>query len=129
MTSEYIDVKGYWGVLFCYDFRRLDEYEMRSIMMSLGIRGEKLDEATDILLFNENTGMCISNDRLKMSVIFIGAATSEEQHWDTCVHELFHAACAICDYYGIDHDGEDFAWTIGYLTRKVVEQTSPPCAS
>ena len=127
MRSEYIDVDGKWGVVFCYDLRRLDEYEMRAMMMSLGMRGRKLEEAVDVLLYEKNTGICISNDALRMSLIIIGNAESEEQHWDTVAHELGHAAHAICDYYGVSHTGEDFSWTLGYLMRKVVEQTAPPC--
>ena len=127
MKAEYIDVKEKWGVVFCYDLRRLDEYEMRAMMMSLGLRGMRLDEAVDVLLDEENTGMCISNDGLRMSLIFIGNATSEEQHWDTVVHELSHAAHAICDYYDVSHVGEDYSWTLGYLTRMVVQKIAPPC--
>ena len=127
MQTKYIDVKGKWGVIVCYDIRRLDEYEMRQSMIAFGMRGERLDKATDVLLFHENTGMCISRDDIRMSLIFIGHATSEEQHWDTFIHELYHASSAICDYYGVPHGGEDFAWTIGYLTRKAVELTAPPC--
>ena len=127
MTSEYIDVAGKWGVIFSYDLRRLDEYEMRAMMMSLGLRGGKLEEAVDVLLYERNTGLCVSNDRLRMSLVFIGNAESEEQHWDTVAHELGHAAHAICDYYGVSHVGEDFSWTLGYLMRKVVEKTAPPC--
>lgn len=127
MKSEYIDVNGHWGIVYCYDLRRLDEYEIRAMLMSFGLRGSRIDDAVDVLLYEKNTGLCVSNEGLRMSLIFIGRATSDEQHWDTVVHELFHAACAICDYYDIEHDGEDFAWTIGYLTRKIVEKTAPPC--
>lgn len=127
MISEYIDIDGKWGVLYNYDLRRLDEYEIRSMLMSLGMRGDKLDHAIDVLLFEENTGLCVSNNRLKMSLIFIGNATSVEQHWDTTIHELYHATCAVCDYYGVEYGGEDFAWTIGYLTRKAVQLIGEPC--
>lgn len=127
MKSEYIDIRGKWGVIFSYDLRRLDEYEMRAMMMSLGMHGERLDEAVDMLLNERNTGLCVSNDRLRMSLIFIGNAASEEQYWDSVAHELGHAAHAICDYYGVPHVGEDYSWTLGYLMRKVVEKTAPPC--
>lgn len=127
MTSEYIDIVGKWGVIFCYDLRMLDEYAMRSMMMSLGMRGRRIEEAVEVLLDEKNTGMCVSNDRLRMSVIFIGNPTSEEQYWDSVAHELGHAAHSICDHYGVSHTGEDFSWTLGYLMRKVVEKTAPPC--
>ncbi len=127
MKTKYISGKDKWGIVLCYDLKRLDEYKMRQMMMSFGMRGSKLDEAIDVLLFHENTGMCISRDGIKMSLIFIGNATSEDQYWDTVVHELTHATIAICDHYDIWYTTEDFAWTLGYLTRKAVQLTAPPC--
>lgn len=127
MKTGYIDVDGKWGVILCYDFRRLDEYEMRAAMMSFGMRGERLDKAIDVLLYHKNTGMCISRDDIRMSLIFIGDATDEKQFWDTVSHELYHSACAICDYYGVDPYSEDFAWTVGYMMRKAVQELGEPC--
>ena len=128
MKTGYIDVDGYWGVVMCYDLRRLDEYEMRRTMMSFGFRGEELDEAIDTLLYNVNTGLCLSRSDIKMSLIFIGNATGGDQWWDTTAHELlYHAACAIWDYYDVPYGSEDAAWTVGYLMRKAVQLLGEPC--
>lgn len=128
MTSEYIDIKGKWGIILSYDLRRLDEYEMRAMMMSFGMRGSDLDDAIDVLLYEENSGMCVSNAGLRMSLIFIGKATSKDQWWDTLAHEMLnHCQRAIVDYYGVDYVGEDSAWLTGYLMRKVVQKIGVPC--
>ena len=127
MNTHYIDVDGAWGVIVCEDLRRLDEYEMRHSIMAFGLRGPRLDHAIDVLLYHENTGMCISRDDVRMSLIFIGNASSEEQFWDTVSHELYHAACAICNYYDVPDGSEDFAWTMGYLMRKTVKLIGEPC--
>lgn len=128
MTSEYIDIKGKWGIILSYDLRRLDEYEMRAMMMSFGMRGSDLDDAIDVLLYEEKSGMCVSNAGLRMSLIFIGKATSKDQWWDTLAHEMLnHCQRAIVDYYGVDYMGEDSAWLTGYLMRKVVQKIGVPC--
>ena len=128
MKTEYIDVDRKWGIVVCYDLRPLDEYEMRSMMMSFGMRGRELDEAIGTLLYQEDTGMCISSFPLKMSLIFIGNATSEDQWWDTLAHELLdHAKVSICDYYDVSFHGEDSAWLTGYLMRKAVQLLGEPC--
>ena len=112
----------------CYDLRRLDEYEIRNIMMSFGMRGEELDDAIDVLLYKANTGLCISRSDIRMSLIFIGNATGGDQWWDTTAHELlYHAACAIWDYYDVPYGSEDAAWTVGYLMRKAVQLLGEPC--
>lgn len=55
MQTKYLDIDGHWGIILCFDLHRLDEYEMRSNMMSFGMRGPSLDKAVDTLLFNKNT--------------------------------------------------------------------------
>lgn len=128
MKKDYIDVEGHWGVILCYDIRRLDEYEMRAAMMSFGMHGDSLEHAIDVLLNDQNTGLCVSRSDIRMSLIFIGNATGGDQWWDTTAHELlYHAACAIWDYYDVPYGSEEAAWTVGYLMRKAVHILGEPC--
>lgn len=128
MKSEYIDVDGYWGIVVCYDLQPLDEYEMRSQMMAFGMRGQNIEKAIDIVLYHDNSGMCVSSFSLRMSLVFVGNATSKEQWWDTLAHEVLdHAKVAICDYYDVSFHGEDAAWLTGYLMRNVVQLIGEPC--
>ena len=148
MKSEYIDVKGKWGIVVCYDLMRKDVREMRALMEAVGMdddstdgymrvsvypRGENvevgIDEALRMLLYHKNTGMCITNMDLNMSLVFIGEADSEDQWWDTMAHEVLdHAKVAILDYYRVPLRSEGSAWLTGYLMRKVVQLIAPPCA-
>ena len=127
MQSEYIDIRGNWGIVLCYDLEPRDERDIRAYMESLGASSSDADEAVDVLFRYENTGLCVTKMSLRMSLIFIGDASSAEQWWDTLTHELYHAQQAICDYYGVRTDSEDGAWTMGYLMRKAVELVAPPC--
>ncbi len=126
MKTSYIDVAGEWGIVLCYDFGLLDADEMAAMMNAFGMEDVSIEEAVRILL-GVNTGMCVSRSDIRMSLVFIGSTSSEEQFWDTVVHELYHASCALCDYYDVAHDSEGFAWTIGYLVRKAVGLLAPPC--
>ncbi len=129
MKTEYIDVKGKWGIVVCYDLMRKDVREMRALMEAVGLYGEEADEALRMLLYKKNTGMCITNMDLKMSLVFVSEADSEDQWWDTMAHEVLdHAKVAILDYYHVSLRGEDSAWLTGYLMRKVVQLIAPPCA-
>ena len=127
MESVYIDIKEKWGVIICHDFDERDEADIANYMVALGSRSGDVDEALDVLLGQLNTGLCITNPSLRMSLIFIGEADSAEQWWDTLTHELYHAQQAICRYYGVDVGSEDGAWTMGYLMRKSVGLLAPPC--
>lgn len=127
MRSEYIDIRGKWGIVICYDLDWSDEDDMIAYMQSLGSSERDAIRAVDVLFGALNTGLCVSNLALRMSLIFVGEADSTEQWWDTLTHELYHAQNAICDYYGVETGSEDAAWTMGYLMRKAVEQIATPC--
>lgn len=129
MQTDYLDVAGKWGIVLCHDLRRLDEYEMRQMMMAFGMRGERIDRAIDVLLFHENTGMCISRPGIRMSLVFIGDADSPEQWWDTLAHEVLdHVKVDIASYYYVPWRSEDSAWLTGYLMRKLVRLYGEPCS-
>ena len=129
MKSEYIDVKGKWGIVVCYDLMRKDVREMRALMESVGVEDEEIDGYLRMLLYHKNKGLCISNMELAMSLVFIGEAESEDQWWDTLAHEILdHAKIAILDFYHVPLRSEDSAWLTGFLMRKVVQLIAPPCA-
>lgn len=128
MKSEYIDVKGKWGIVVCYDLMRRDVHEMRALMESVGMEDDEIDSYLRLLLYHKNKGVCISNMGLAMSLVFIGEADSEDQWWDTLAHEVLdHAKIAILDFYHVPLRSEDSAWLTGYLMRKVVQLIAPPC--
>lgn len=128
MKSEYIDVRGYWGVAIGYDLSPLDEYKVRSTLMQLGVRGEKLEKAVGVLFGEVNSGLCVSLPDLQMSLIYLGWQTSAEQFWDTLTHELLdHCQYAIRMYYDVPEGTEDSAWLTGFLMRKAVQQIGEPC--
>ena len=129
MKSEYIDVKGKWGIVVCYDLMRKDVREMRALMESVGVEDEEIDGYLRMLLYHKNKGLCITNMELAMSLVFIGEATSQDQWWDTLAHEILdHAKIAILAFYHVPLRSEDSAWLTGFLMRKVVQLIAPPCA-
>lgn len=129
MKSKYIDVKDKWGIVVCYDLKRKDVHEMRSLMEAVGMDSEEIDTYLRLLLYHENKGVCITNMDLRMSLVFVGQASSMDQWWDTMAHEVLdHAKIAILDYYDVPLRSEDSAWLTGFLMRKVVQLIAPPCA-
>lgn len=120
-----IGTKNEWAVIVCYDFSLLDFDDMAAIMDTFGLSKKNINKALRILS-SYNTGMTISRDDIKMSVIFISKATSPSEWWSTCLHEIRHAAQAIIEYYGADW-GEDDAYLTGFLTKQVVEKIAEPC--
>lgn len=127
MVVRHIDIdKGKWGILFVYDFDLMDWDRLSAIMQTFGLSERNIKKSLRILS-TYNSGMCVSRDDVRMSVIFIGKSTSTSQFWSTVSHELFHVEQAILDYYGTEWDGEPAAYLSGYLLQKVVEEIAEPC--
>lgn len=128
MKTAYIDVDGYWGIAICYDYdvsNPEDEHDLWGYMRSFGMKERNINKALNILS-NYNTGMCVSNNDVRMSGIFISKATSPSEWWSSCLHELRHSAQAIIDYYGADWN-EDDAYLTGFLAKRAVEILGEPC--
>ena len=129
MITRHIDIdNNKWGILLVFNFdTEYDEKELVAIMKAFGMRGNKINKSLSILS-TYNSGMCLSNDGLKMSAMFIGKATSTEQFWDSIAHESLHVCQAILDYYGeSDWEGEIPAYLDGYIFRRIVSTIGAPC--
>ena len=127
MVTRYIDIDKKWGVILVYDFDVDYEYDdLSAIMRTFGLNIRNTNKALRVLA-TYNSGMAISRDDIRMSVIFIGHTTSKSEFWSTISHELYHVNNAIIDYYGEDWDGEPPAYLSGYLMRRVVEEIALPC--
>lgn len=115
-----------WGIIVNYDYDERDFHRLSAIMDSFGMSRKSIDKALNILS-NYNTGMAVSRDDLKMTVIFISKCSDPSQFWSTLNHELYHANVAIIDYYGKPYDEEDAAYTQGELMRQAVMKIGLPC--
>lgn len=121
MTTRYIDVDdGKWGIIVVYDFDERDHDSLYAIMRTFGMSRPNIRKSIGILM-ESNSGMAVSRDDLRMSVVFISPTTSISQFWNSVSHELFHVEQAILDYYDQDYAGEPPAYLSGYLLQKVVE--------
>lgn len=116
-----------WGVVVCFDFDVSGEYDvMYEQLRSFGMKPKNIEKALSILSYY-NTGMCVSNETLKMSAIYISNATSPEQFWDTVAHEFAHCVTAIIDAYDVPYYSEDAAYLAGFLMRQFVHEAGEPC--
>lgn len=119
MEKHYVDIDGYWGILFVYDFDWNDVDEVIDIIENFGITDDDEVSYAVNVLYSTNGGMTISRPSDTMSVIFIGQADSIEQFFDTLSHESDHAQDSILRYFGISHGTEDAAWLQGYIMRGI----------
>lgn len=91
MIRQDIDIAGYWRLTIVYD-------------VDLGKR---------------DTGFTHTNFDKKWSIVGISQTTSNEQFFNTLVHEAKHVQSHICMYYHVKEDSEAAAYLIGYIVQKM----------
>lgn len=119
MRKHYLDIDGKWAVIFAYRINASDLDEISSWLEALGCDDEQTAEACHVIM-QPNTGFTFSNTDLRMSVMCIGDATSDEQWWDTLVHEIKHVQSHVCSYYDVPEKGEEASYLIGYIMRLAI---------
>ena len=121
MTTRYIDIDGYWGIILCYDFGWSDADSMAAIMDAFGMGDSHIREAMRVL-YGVNSGMTISRSDLCMSAMFISDTTSKAQFFDTLAHEIDHVQDAICEHYDVALGTEPAAYLQGYIVRQMASE-------
>ena len=88
-----ININGYWKIIILYD----------------------------VYLGEKNTGFTYTNFNKRKSIVGISEVSSQEQFFNTLVHEAKHVQSHICKYYNIKEDSEDTAYLIGYIIQKCIK--------
>lgn len=96
--------------------------EIMDSLVSIGIRGEKLDSAYELLSEGKlNTGLTyVKNGK---AVCVIGKATNASQYADSIHHEIMHLAVFIAKSEGIPLDSEEVCYIGGEIARKAWSRT------
>ena len=89
MIRQDIDINGYWKVIVAYN----------------------------VWLGKRDTGFTHTDFDKKKSIVGISLSTSEEQFFNTLVHEIKHVQSHICMYYNVEEDSEAAAYLIGFLAQ------------
>lgn len=113
-----------WYVMCYYDIHTDKElHEVYGTLLSAGCPDDEAQRAC-MVLSRKNTGYTFTNFRERLTVMFIGEATSPEQMYDTIQHETKHATEHISEYYNVDPSSEESAYLQGEIARNMFIATS-----
>ena len=118
MKKHYIDIVGKWAFVFAYDIEDGDQEEIAEWLRALDCSERQVRNACRVST-SVNCGFTFSRPELRMSVMVISPASSEEQFFNTLVHEIYHLQSTICDYYDVDPGTEDAAYLQGYIMQRI----------
>ena len=128
MFAQYIKIgrkqNPKWNVLIYYNVKEQDFVEIEDSLIQLDCPDKDIYKALNVLYHRKNTGFTFSNSDYKMSIICIAPTTSASQFVSTAIHEAKHVQSHICSYYNVPEDGEDAAYLIGYIVRRMYKMVS-----
>lgn len=107
-----------WNLIVLYNASLLYKDEIVELLQRADCPSVDIRAAL-LVLRNKNTGFTYSNVNERISIVCISEATSAEQFMSTVVHESKHVQSHICSYYDINEKGEEAAYLIGYIARRM----------
>lgn len=107
-----------WGLLLVYDYDYRNFDRILSMLRAFGMPNHRAQAAMSVLS-EPDTGMTLTIPSDKMSVLFISEATSDEEWFDTLIHELKHVVEHISDFYHVSPQSEPAAYLQGEIGRQL----------
>lgn len=119
MIRQVIDVDGYWEIVVYFN---VDYYLLKPVYEDLegaGFPKEDIYWFLMTLKAGEAHAMTCSNGYHHESVVLFNKHQSEDDYLDSLVHEAEHVKQAMLNTYMIEDKGEEPAYTIGYLAKRM----------
>lgn len=119
MKTKYFDIgKEDWGIVLCYDYDYMDFDRIWAIIRAAGLTDEKAQAAMSVLS-QTDTGMTLTSFGDMMSFLFISQSSSDEEWFNTLLHELKHVVEHISEFYRVDPKSEPAAYLQGEIGRQM----------
>ena len=119
MKTKYFDIgEEDWGIVLCYDYDYMDFDRIWAIIRAAGLTDEKAQAAMSVLS-QTDTGMTLTSFGDMMSFLFISQSSSDEEWFNTLLHELKHVVEHISEFYRVDPKREPAAYLQGEIGRQM----------
>lgn len=119
MIKQSFTIESYWKVVVYYD---LDYHFFGSIadeMIATGANENTVQDLYYEMKYGKTKAVTLSNLRNHISYVLFNKHKTEQDYIDSIVHEAEHVKQAILDVYDIKDEGEDAAYTIGYIVGQM----------
>ena len=107
-----------WGILLVYDYDRRDFDRLWAMLRAFGLPDDRAQAAMSVLS-KRDTGMTLTIPTDLMSVLFVSEATSDEEWFNSLLHELKHVVEHISEFYRVRPTSEAAAYLQGEIGRQL----------
>ena len=121
MIKRVLNIDYYWKVIVYYNIN----YNLFSIIIK-DLKSIKCNKTEIKNIYNKlykgyAKAVTISNADYKTSIVLFNNHKNINDYVNSIVHEAEHIKQSMLDYYNIKDKGEEPAYTIGYLSMKLLE--------
>lgn len=121
MVRQVFHIKHYWKVIVYYNL----DYNFFSIvendLYNYGATSSTIAKIYDSLYSKEAKALTYSNFNRHISIVIFNKHSSKEDYINSIIHEAEHIKQAILQEYGVLDEGEDAAYTIGYIVMRMYQ--------
>lgn len=119
MIRQEIDVDGYWKVVVYYDV----DYDLFDViadeLLKAGLSRPGLNTLYSKMSSGRAKAVTFSNEEERVSVVLLNRHRSLTDYVNSIVHEAEHVKQAMLRGYDVDDEGEEPAYTVGYLVGRM----------
>lgn len=121
MIRQEIDVDGYWKVVVYYDV----DYDLFDVvadeLLGAGLSRQELSGLYRKMSSGRAKAVTFSNEEERVSVVLLNRHQSLTDYVNSIVHEAEHVKQAMLRGYDVEDEGEEPAYTVGYLVGRMWE--------
>lgn len=107
-----------WWVMASLNIKEKDIGEVYNALMACGCPDDEARHAC-MVLSRKNNGYTFTDMEGGYTLMFASETTSEEEMFDTIIHELKHAVEHISGYFHVDPKSETAAYLQGEIARNL----------
>lgn len=121
MIKRRINIDDYWEVIVYYDIDYNLFHIISEDLAQIGCSKSQIRSIHNNMQKSSTKGVTISSAHCKTSVVLFNAHRSIADYINSIVHEAEHIKQSILDAYDVKDEGEEPAYTVGYIAMKMME--------
>lgn len=119
MTKQQIKVRNYWEVIVYYNMDYASFHHIHEDLRKIGASNKTIASIHYNMASERAKAVTLSNEDKHVSIVLFNKHQSRIDYINSMVHEAEHVKQAMLRAYDIEDEGEDPAYTIGYLVSRM----------
>lgn len=119
MTRQFIKIESYWEVIVYYSVDYASFFHIYEDFRKVGANEKTIKQVYDIMSSGKAKAVTFSNTDEHKSIVLFNKHRSRIDFISSLVHEAEHVKQAMLKAYNVEDQGEDPAYTIGYIVSRM----------